>query len=289
MPSYGVAAEPEVMDTSMPLPLPAPRPTLEPRPPAGAAIGDPRGTLSGERIVVRYTPQDPAPALRGVTVHLAPGEQVAVMGPSGSGKTTLLHVLAGIVRPSEGAVWWAGQDLAQLPDGRRTTLRRTDFGFVFQSGHLLPELPAEENAALPLLVGGTPRGQALAAARRLFGPLGLAGLEGRRPGELSGGQAQRVAIARALVTNPAVVFADEPTGALDTHTGEAVLAELAGIAHSPDRCVLTVTHDPVVASRCDRALFMRDGYLVEELQRPSADEVARLLTHLGATGTRTAS
>lgn len=262
MPSYGVAAEPEVMDTSMPLPLPAPRPTLEPRPPAGAAIGDPRGTLSGERIVVRYTPQDPAPALRGVTVHLAPGEQVAVMGPSGSGKTTLLHVLAGIVRPSEGTVWWAGQDLAQLPDGRRTTLRRTDFGFVFQSGHLLPELPAEENAALPLLVGGTPRGQALAAARRLFGPLGLAGLEGRRPGELSGGQAQRVAIARALVTNPAVVFADEPTGALDSETGAEVLALLTQATRAAGATLVVVTHDESVAAWCSRVVRLRDGQIV---------------------------
>ena len=224
--------------------------------------------LVGRDLVVRYTPRDPAPALRGVTVRIDPGEHVAVMGPSGSGKTTLLHVLAGILRPTQGSVSWAGTDLARLGDGRRTTLRRTDFGFVFQSGQLLPELPAVENAALPLLVGGLPRARATAAARSLFAALGLAGLEGRRPGELSGGQAQRVAIARALVTHPAVVFADEPTGALDCDTGAEMMRLLSGATRATGAALVVVTHDDAVAAWCPRVIRLRDGRVV-------ADEVRR--------------
>ena len=220
------------------------------------------GALHGQGLLVRYTPQDPTPALRGVDVVIGTGEHVAVMGPSGSGKTTLLHVLAGILRPTQGRVLWHGEDVARLGDGRRTMLRRTDFGFVFQSGHLLPELPAVENAALPLLVGGSPRARAIAAARELFGPLGLAGLEQRRPGELSGGQAQRVAIARALVTAPAVVFADEPTGALDSDTGAEVMGLLTAATRARGAALVVVTHEPAVAAWCERTIRLRDG-LVE--------------------------
>ncbi|MGD0246006.1 MAG: ATP-binding cassette domain-containing protein, partial [Streptosporangiaceae bacterium] len=152
------------------------------------------------------------PALRGASLAVRGGEIVAVMGPSGSGKSTLLHCLAGILVPDEGEAWFDGQRLDSLSDDRRSALRRDRFGFVFQSGQLVPELTAEENVALPLLLSGTRRGPAMAAARRWFPVLGLDGLEGRRSGELSGGQAQRVALARGLVAEPEVLFADEPTG-----------------------------------------------------------------------------
>lgn len=209
-----------------------------------------------------------APALRGVDVSIAPGEHVAVMGPSGSGKTTLLHVLAGILRPSRGSVHWRGRDIAADGDAARTRLRRSDFGFVFQSGHLLPELPAVENAAIPLLTGGAPRREAERRAASLFHPLGLAGLERRRPGELSGGQAQRVAIARALVTQPAVIFADEPTGALDQDTGAEVMHLLTEAARATGAALVVVTHDEGVAAWCARTVRLRDGVIVADERRP---------------------
>ena len=157
------------------------------------------------------------PALRGASLRVGSGEIVAVMGPSGSGKSTLLHCLAGILVPEEGEVWFGGRRLDTLSDDERSALRRDRFGFVFQSGQLVPELTAEENVALPLLLSGTRRGPAMTAARKWFGTLGLDGLERRRSGELSGGQAQRVALARGLVAGPEVLFADEPTGSLDSH------------------------------------------------------------------------
>ncbi|WP_432521303.1 ABC transporter ATP-binding protein [Kineococcus sp. SYSU DK006] len=207
-------------------------------------------------------------ALDGVDVTLRAGESVAVMGPSGSGKTTLLHVLAGIVRPTSGSVDLAGTELTAMSDARRTQLRRTDFGFVFQSGQLLDELPAEENAALPLMLGGLDRATATARARDLLARLGLAGTERRRPGELSGGQAQRVAIARALVGRPKVVFADEPTGALDQATGREVLDLLTGATRAQGSTLVVVTHDAGVARWCDRTLAVRDGRVVQEFRAP---------------------
>ena len=207
-------------------------------------------------------------ALDGVDVTLRAGESVAVMGPSGSGKTTLLHVLAGIVRPTSGSVDLAGTELTAMSDARRTQLRRTDFGFVFQSGQLLAELPAEENTALPLMLGGADRAGATARARDLLARLGLAGTERRRPGELSGGQAQRVAIARALVARPRVVFADEPTGALDQATGREVLDLLTGATRAQGSTLVVVTHDAGVARWCDRTLAMRDGRVVQEFRAP---------------------
>src|SRR5262249_20925975 len=158
-------------------------------------------------------------ALRGIDIEVARGEILAIMGPSGSGKSTLLHCLAAIIRPDAGTVTFDGARIDDLGEGPRTPLRRRTFGFVFQFGQLVPELPAVENVALPLLLDGIARSEAQARAARLFPQLGLDGLEGRRPGEMSGGQAQRVAIARALVTRPAVVFADEPTGSLDSLAG----------------------------------------------------------------------
>jgi putative ABC transport system ATP-binding protein len=199
------------------------------------------------------------PALRGASLGVRKGEIVAVMGPSGSGKSTLLHCLAGILVPGEGEVWFAGQRLDTLGDERRSALRRDRFGFVFQSGQLVPELTAEENVALPLLLSGTRRGPAMAAARKWFPVLGLDGLERRRSGELSGGQAQRVALARGLVAEPAVLFADEPTGSLDSLTGEQVMELLVGAAREHGTTVVLVTHDARVAAYADREVVVRDG------------------------------
>lgn len=201
-------------------------------------------------------------ALAGVDLAIVPGEAVAAMGPSGSGKSTLLHCLAGIEPPDHGEVWLGDQRIDHLGETARTAIRRRRFGFVFQSGHLLPELPADENIALPLLLEGHSRRQAVTEARRWFEPLGLAGLEDRRPGELSGGQAQRVTIARALVTSPSVVFADEPTAALDRATGHEVIALLIDAARASGAGLLIVTHDPEVAAACDRTVVLRDGATV---------------------------
>ncbi len=192
----------------------------------------------------------------GLTVHR--GETVAVTGSSGSGKSTLLHCLAGILMPDEGQVLLDGERIDDLSEERRTALRRNRFGFVFQFGQLLPELAAVENVALPLLLAGVSRREAVARAAQWFDPLGLAGLEQRRPGQLSGGQEQRVAIARALVARPAVVFADEPTGALDSVTGGQTVALLTGLARRTG-AGLVVTHDAEVAAACDRTIAIRDG------------------------------
>ena len=199
------------------------------------------------------------PALRGASLAVNRGEIVAVMGPSGSGKSTLLHCLAGILVPEEGEVWFGGQRLDTLRDDQRSALRRDRFGFVFQSGQLVPELTAEENVALPLLLSGTRRGPAMTAARKWFGPLGLDGLEQRRSGELSGGQAQRVALARGLVTGPEVLFADEPTGSLDSASGELVMELLTDAAREHGATVILVTHDAQVAAYADREVVVRDG------------------------------
>ena len=199
------------------------------------------------------------PALRGASLRVRSGEIVAVMGPSGSGKSTLLHCLAGILVPEEGEVWFGGQRLDTLSDDRRSALRRDRFGFVFQSGQLVPELTAEENVALPLLLSGIRRGPAMTVARKWFGTLGLDGLERRRSGELSGGQAQRVALARGLVGDPEVLFADEPTGSLDSMSGELVMNLLTAAARENGTTVILVTHDARVAAYADREVVVRDG------------------------------
>jgi putative ABC transport system ATP-binding protein len=199
------------------------------------------------------------PALRGASLRVRAGEILAIMGPSGSGKSTLLHCLAGILTPEEGEIWFAGARLDALSDDRRSGLRRDRFGFVFQSGQLVPELTAEENVALPMLLSGTRRGPAMTAARKWFGPLGLDGLERRRSGELSGGQAQRVALARGLVTEPRVLFADEPTGSLDSLSGELVMDLLTAAARERGTTVILVTHDARVAAYADREVIVRDG------------------------------
>ena len=199
------------------------------------------------------------PALRGTSLTVRQGEIVAVMGPSGSGKSTLLHCLAGILVPEQGEVHVGGQRLDVLSDERRSALRRDRFGFVFQSGQLVPELTAEENVGLPLLLSGIRRGPAMAAARKWFAALGLDGLEGRRSGELSGGQAQRVALARGLVAGPEVLFADEPIGSLDSVSGELVMDLLTAAAREHGTTVVLVTHDARVAAYANREVIVRDG------------------------------
>ena len=199
------------------------------------------------------------PALRGSCIAVGPGEIVAVMGPSGSGKSTLLHCLAGILVPDQGEVWFAGQRLDTLTETQRSEVRRDKFGFVFQSGQLVPELTAEENVALPLLLGGARRAAALAEARAWLGRLGLDGLGRRRSGELSGGQAQRVALARGMVAGPQVLFADEPTGSLDSVSGELVMSLMTRAAREQGSTVVLVTHDARVAAYADREVIVRDG------------------------------
>ncbi|GAA0659966.1 ABC transporter ATP-binding protein [Kitasatospora atroaurantiaca] len=199
------------------------------------------------------------PALRGAGLSVAAGEILAVMGPSGSGKSTLLHCLAGILTPGSGEVHFDGRRIDTMSEAERSALRRDRFGFVFQFGQLVPELTAEENVALPLLLGGTRRATALKEARPWFGRLGLDGLEQRRSGELSGGQAQRVALARGLVARPQVLFADEPTGALDSLTGEHVMDLMVGAAREQGTTVVLVTHEARVAAYADREAIVRDG------------------------------
>jgi putative ABC transport system ATP-binding protein len=214
-------------------------------------------TIIEARSVVKSFGQ--TPALRGASLAALPGEIVAVMGPSGSGKSTLLHCLAGILVPDEGEVWFAGQRLDTLNETQRSELRRDKFGFVFQSGQLVPELTAEENVALPLLLGGTRRAPAVQQARTWLGRLGLDGLGGRRSGELSGGQAQRVALARGMVAGPQLLFADEPTGSLDSVSGEMVMSLMTKTAREHGTTVILVTHDARVAAYADREVIVRDG------------------------------
>ncbi|WP_202873950.1 ABC transporter ATP-binding protein [Kribbella speibonae] len=216
----------------------------------------PQVVLSGHGLVKHY---GSVVGLAGVDVAVRSGEALAVMGPSGNGKTTLLHVLAGILTPDQGEVWLGGERVDQLNDAARTVLRRRRLGFVFQDNQLLAELPADENVALPLMVDGLSRRDAIGRARMTLAQVGLAAEVGRRPGELSGGQAQRVAIARALVGEPQVVFADEPTGALDAATGSQVIDLLVGAATYRGAAVVVVTHDNAVAARCHRALHIVDG------------------------------
>jgi len=201
----------------------------------------------------------PTPALRGVDFDVARGEIVAVMGPSGSGKSTLLHCLAGILIPDKGEIWFDGSQLSLKSDEDRSRLRRTDFGFVFQFGQLVPELTAEDNVALPQLLNGTKRPSAYKQARAWLDKLEIGDLYGRRSGELSGGQAQRVALARCLIANPKVIFADEPTGSLDSLAGERVMELIVRHAHDASVTVILVTHDPRVAAYADRDVIVRDG------------------------------
>jgi putative ABC transport system ATP-binding protein len=223
------------------------------------SVKEPVGALLEARDLVKTF--GPTRALSGVSLTIVPGEVVAITGPSGSGKSTLLHCLSGIVPPDEGEVYYAGERLDTLPDARRSLLRRTEFGVLFQFGQLVPELTASENVALPLLLGGSRRGPAIRAAGTALDRLGVGELGPKRPGEMSGGQGQRVALARALVISPRVVFADEPTGALDSLSGEQVLIGLVRLAREGGTTVVIITHDAKVAAFADREVVMRDGLL----------------------------
>jgi putative ABC transport system ATP-binding protein len=198
-------------------------------------------------------------ALRGISLSLGAGEVVAVVGPSGCGKSTLLHCLAGVLPVDGGTITYAGKELGRRSPTALADLRRTEFGFVFQSGQLVPELRAVDNVVLPLLLNGVRRPEATARAAELLDRLGVGHLAKRRPGGMSGGQAQRVAIARALVTGPRVVLADEPTGALDSATGAEVMEHLVGLAAEHGVALVVVTHDREVAARAHRRIHLRDG------------------------------
>lgn len=226
-------------------------PSLEP----GASVN--RRAILEARELQRSFGQ--TPALRGAHLAVGAGEILAVMGPSGSGKSTLLHCLAGIYTPDEGEVRFDGQRIDNLSDARRTELRRTAFGFVFQFGQLIPELTVSDNIAMPLLLDKVRRKEAYQRADSWLERLGLAGLGGRRTGELSGGQAQRVAIARALAPRPKVLFADEPTGSLDSLTSETVMDLLVTTARAEGTTVVLVTHDARVAACAERTVMVRDG------------------------------
>jgi putative ABC transport system ATP-binding protein len=210
-------------------------------------------------------------ALKGVSLEVQPGQLVAVMGPSGSGKSTLMHLLAALDKPTTGTVAIAGQDVGSLSDGKVTLLRRKHIGFVFQFFNLLPMLSAEENVLLPLSIAGEKPDPEFFAD--LMNRVGLTDRKNHRPSELSGGQQQRVAIARALVARPTVVFADEPTGNLDSKTGQEILDLLRSSTSDLGQTMVMVTHDAQAASIADRILFLADGVIVRELPKSAASEI----------------
>lgn len=212
-------------------------------------------------------------ALDGVSIAFAEGTSTAIMGASGSGKTTLLHLLAGIIAPDQGAVTYAHSEISRLSDADRSRLRREQFGFVFQQGLLVPELTAAENVALALMLNGMSKREALIPAGQWLAALGLGGMEARRIGELSGGQAQRVAIARSQVTGARIVFADEPTGALDSTTSAEVMDALLGSTVGQGRTLVVVTHDPSVAARCQRVVTLSDGRIIGDVMNATASGV----------------
>ncbi len=234
----------------MPSPMTAPTADILPE------AGHEAVVLSGRALVKSYGSSQ---ALRGVTLELRRGEILAVTGPSGSGKSTLLLCLAGVLRPDSGEVHFGGRRIDAESETARSALRRREFGVLFQFGQLIAEMTAAENVALPLLLAGARRRPAQAAARKWLARFGVEQLADQRPSEMSGGQSQRVAVARALVGEPAVLFADEPTGALDTLAGEAVMTELTRVARDAGTAVLLVTHDARVASYGDREIVVRDG------------------------------
>lgn len=219
-------------------------------------------------------------ALDGVTTQFVRGTFTAIMGPSGSGKSTLLQCAAGLDQPTTGSVLLEDHELSEMSETELTKLRRDRIGFVFQSFNLLPVLTVRQNVTLPLRLAG--RKPARGRVSTVLEQVGLAKRSHHRPSELSGGQQQRVAIARALVTDPAVIFADEPTGALDTRTARDILALLQHAARTAGQTIVMVTHDPVAASYADRVLFLADGRLAGELHAPTAESVAERMTHLGA-------
>jgi putative ABC transport system ATP-binding protein len=237
-----------------------------------AAERAPQAVVAARGLSRRYGEGETAvDALRGVSLEFARGRLTAVMGPSGSGKSTLMHLLAGLDRPTVGEAWIDGTEITSLGDNELTKLRRRHIGFVFQFFNLLPMLTAEENVVLPLSIAGRKPDDAW--VEELIAAVGLAARRTHRPSELSGGQQQRVAIARALVSKPTVVFADEPTGNLDSQTSAEVLALLSAAVENYGQTTVMVTHDASAAAIADRIVFLADGRVVKELGSSSAQEV----------------
>jgi putative ABC transport system ATP-binding protein len=237
--------------------------------------------VSADGVTRRYGDGEAAvDALRGVSLDVPAGQFTAIMGPSGSGKSTLMHLLAGLDRPTAGTVYVGPEDITRMSDKALTKLRREHIGFVFQSFNLLPTLSAEENVLLPLTIAGrkVPR----ETLDGLLERVGLAERRRHRPSELSGGQQQRVAIARALISQPTVLFADEPTGNLDSNAGAQILHLLRDAVDLDGQTTVMVTHDPLAAAYADRVLYLADGAVVAEDVAPTADTVAERMTHLGA-------
>jgi putative ABC transport system ATP-binding protein len=239
------------------------------------------GVIEAKDVTRRYGEGDAAvDALRGVSLDIAAGQFAAVMGASGSGKSTLMHILAGLDRPTTGSISIDGTEITDLNDKRLTLLRRHNIGFVFQFFNLLPTLTAEENILLPLQIAGTKPDQAWVEA--VIERVGLGDRRRHRPAELSGGQQQRVAIARALVSRPTVIFADEPTGNLDSATGSEILNVLREAVDTYQQTTVMVTHDASAAAVSDRALFLADGLIVRDAPCDSASDIMAILAELSA-------
>jgi putative ABC transport system ATP-binding protein len=248
-------------------------------PAADVAGRVPTSVVAARDVTRRYGEGDTAvDALRGVSLEVATGKLTAVMGPSGSGKSTLMHILAALDRPTTGSVWVAGTSVGELGDGAITKLRREHIGFVFQFFNLLPMLTAEENVVLPLTIAGEKPKPAW--LEELLKKVGLDARRTHRPAELSGGQQQRVAIARALVSKPTVVFADEPTGNLDSKTSGEILELMRESVDSLDQTTMMVTHDPRAAAIADRILFLNDGLIVRDMPRSEAHDVIATMEEL---------
>jgi putative ABC transport system ATP-binding protein len=217
-------------------------------------------------------------ALRGVTLEVPAGQYTAVMGPSGSGKSTLMHLLAGLDRPTDGRVYVGGEDITEMADNQLTRLRREHVGFVFQAFNLLPTLSAEENILLPARIAGRKIDKAVVDA--LIERVGLTERRDHKPSELSGGQQQRVAVARGLVTRPTILFADEPTGNLDSRAGAEILTLLREAVDSEGQTILMVTHDPRAAAQADRVLYLADGAVVRDMTDPTEEAVLAAMAEL---------
>ena len=235
--------------------------------------------VSAKAVTRRYGEGDAAvDALRGISLEFPPGGFTAIMGPSGSGKSTLMHILAGLDRPTDGSVTIAGREITTMGDQELTLLRREHIGFIFQFFNLLPMLTAEENILLPLTIAGEKPEKAW--REDLLKTVGLADRRDHRPAELSGGQQQRVAIARALISKPTVVFADEPTGNLDSKTGTEILELLRGSVERLGQTTVMVTHDPYAAAIADRILFLADGLIVRDMPNAEASAVIAAMDEL---------
>jgi putative ABC transport system ATP-binding protein len=247
---------------------------------AAPAAGDDHGPIiRADSVVKTYrTGTAEVNALRNVSFAVGRGEMVAVMGPSGCGKTTLLNCLSGLDGIDSGEIWLEGQNLAQMGDRKRTDYRAKRMGFIFQVYNLLPVLSAAENVELPLLVGGMRPGDARKRATAALDTVGLANWARHRPAELSGGQRQRVTIARSLVNEPAIVWADEPTGSLDSAAADDIISLLRQLNEAAGLTIVLVTHDAGIGDRCDRIVRMRDGEIVGE-EMPSRDRIERVAAH----------